>query len=207
MIRVITLAREHGSGGHEIAQRVAATLAWQIVDQRIVEDVARAAHVASEDVGAVDERVEPWLVRVGRSFWSATPEGFTQPVDEDVMDADRIAALTRRVIEEAAARGSCVIVGRGAQCALAGRDDVLRVFVYAPLEARRARLAQRLPPGGEPSDDIAKVDRARRAYVKHYYGRSWDARSDYQLMIDSSLGIERAARVILAAAHPPESAP
>ena len=206
MIRVITLAREHGSGGHEIAQRVAAELAWQLVDQRIVHEVARAAHAPSEEVGAFDESVEPWLVRVAKTFWSAAPEGFAQPVAADAMDADRMAALTRRVIEEAAARGSCVIVGRGAQCALAGRDDVLRVFVYAPLEARRARLASRRPPEVDPLDEIAKVDRMRAAYVRHYYGRAWDDRGCYELMIDSGGGLERAARVTLAAAGQPEGA-
>ena len=66
-------------------------------------------------------------------------------VDEnDVVDSDRVAALGGRIVEEAAAAGGCVIVGRGGQCLLRGRPDVFHVFVYAPREERVRRL--RAPP-------------------------------------------------------------
>jgi cytidylate kinase len=200
VIRVVTLAREHGSGGREIAERVAEALGWEVLDQRIVAAVAHAAQVPPGDIGPLDERVESWLDRLAKTLWAGGPEGFTRPASDAVVDADRVAALTRRVIEEAAEQGSCVLVGRGAQCALEGRDDVLRVFVYAPVGVRMRRLAARLPAGADVGREIAEVDRSRRAYVRRVYDRVWDDRACYDLMIDARRGIDQVVRTILAAA-------
>jgi hypothetical protein len=206
VIRVVTIAREHGSGGREIAERVALALGWEVLDERIVTAVAQAARVAPGDVGPLDERVESWLDRLAKTLWAGGPEGFTRPTS-DGLDAGQVAALTRRVIEEAASQGSCVIVGRGAQCVLEGRDDVLRVFVHAPVDVRMRRLSARLPAGADAAREIAEVDRARRAYVRRVYDRVWDDRACYDLMIDARRGVAAAAGIILSAARPTEGPP
>jgi hypothetical protein len=131
---------------------------------------------------------------------SAAPRG-------TVFDADLTAELTRRVVLEAASEGSCVILGRGAQCVLRDRDDVLQVFVYAPLPDRVRRLAAR--HGGEPGAtvEMERVDRARAAYVQHYYASDRTARELYDLLVNSRLGLDAAARMILCASgYRPESA-
>ena len=90
-------------------------------------------------------------------------------------------------------------MGRGAQCILAGRDDVVRVFVYAPAEERLERLRARLGDEAAAWAELAEVDRTRNAYVRRYHGCDRADRSCYDLMISSHGGLDRAIRLILAA--------
>jgi cytidylate kinase len=200
MIRVITVSREHGSGGREIAHRVAESLGWRLVDRAIIEEVARLARIPPDEAEAFDERVDPWLIRLVRGLWAGSADSFAGPPPDTVLDADRMADLTRRAVVHAATAGQCVIVGRGAQCILAGREDVLRVFIYAPAEDRSRRLRSRLPDEAAAAAELAEVDRARNVYVRRYHGCERADRQCYELMINSHLGIDRAVHLILRAA-------
>jgi CMP/dCMP kinase len=196
--RVIALSREHGSGGAEIAANLARVLGWKLLDRALLEEVARRARIPAEEAGACDERVDPWLVRLARGFAWGSADSYAGLDQAGVVDADAVAALTRHVVVETAAAGSCVIVGRGASYALAGRKDVLRVFVYAPLAERVHRLTAR--GLADAPAEIDRVDRLRAAYVRRYFGCSFGDRACFDLMVDSSLGIDRTVAVLLAAA-------
>ncbi len=200
MKRIVTIAREHGSGGQEVARRIAEALAWRLVDRELIAEVARRAHVRPEDAAAYDERINPWVVRLAKGLWSGSADGFAAEPRGEVFDADLTAELTRRVVLEAAFDGTCVILGRGAQCILRDRADALHVFVYAPRGERLRRLAPR--HGGEQGAaiEMERVDRARAAYTQHYYGCDRSARELYDLMVSTRDGIESAVRTILCAA-------
>lgn len=200
MKKVVTIAREHGSGGQEIARRVAEALKWRLVDRELIAEVAKRADVGPDEAAAYDERVNPWMVRLAKGLWSGSADSFAAAPSGTVFDADLTAELTRRVVLEAASVGTCVILGRGAQCILRDRDDTLHVFVYAPREDRIRRLAPR--HGGEQGAaiEMERVDRARAAYVQHYYGCDRTARELYDLMVSTRVGIESATRMILCAA-------
>ncbi|MBZ5637972.1 MAG: cytidylate kinase-like family protein [Acidobacteriia bacterium] len=199
MKNVITLAREYGSGGREIARRVAEGLAWRLVDRELIAEVARRADVPNEAAAEYDERLNPWMVRMAKGLWAGSADSFAAAPRGDVFDADLMAELTRRVILEAAAQGSCVILGRGAQCILRDRTDALHVFVYAPAEDRVRRLARR--HGGEAAAriEMERADRTRAAYVQHYYGCDRTARELYDLMVNSRIGVEAAVRMVVCA--------
>ncbi len=201
MIRVITLSRDHGSGGREIARRVAEALGWKLLDRELLEEIARLARVPSEEAAAFDERVDPWLLRLAKGLWLGSADSFAGVLPGEVLDADRMAELTRRAILQAAAAGGCVIVGRGAPCILADRDDVLKVFVYAPAEERLERLRARLGDDAAARAELAEVDRARTAYVRRYHGCDRTDRLCYDLMINSHGGVDRAVRLILCTAE------
>jgi len=118
--------------------------------------------------------------------------------------------LGRRVIEEAARQGECVIVGRGAQCVLRGRPEVFHVFVYAPLELRKQRVSERSGPAGAPrpglEEFVRQNDRARADYILKYFGQHWCNPHLYDIMINSRWGDESTAQAILTAAGlPPTS--
>jgi cytidylate kinase len=200
MIQVITLSRAHGSGGHEIARRVAESLGWRLVDRALIEEVARLARIPPEEAEAFDERVDPWVVRLARGLWGGSAEAFAGPPQGTVPHADLMADLTRRAVLQAAAAGQCVILGRGAQCILAGRDDTLRVFVTAPTEDRLRRLRPRYRDEAAAAAALVDVDRARNAYVRRYYGCDRTDPGCYDLMINSRLGIEQVVRMILCVA-------
>ncbi len=199
MTRVITLAREYGSGGREIARRVAERLGWELADRSLLESVARLANTTRETAEAFDERCDTWMARVAKLLWAGSPDTFTgTPVD--VLDSDTMAGVTRRVIEEAAHGGPCVIVGRGAQCILAGRPDVLHVFVYADEDERLKRLAARYPTIEEARLAMDQMDRTRAEYVRRYHGCDWRSRYLYDVMINTRVGVDMAAELVLRAA-------
>jgi cytidylate kinase len=139
--RALTIAREYGSGGAEIAGIVASRLGWTLVDQALLAEVGSKAKVPAGSIADLDEQVDPWLYRIMRRLWGTGADGYsaiTPPAD--LLDADAVAALTNLVIQEAYLAGHCVIVGRGAQCVLKGKDDVFHVFIYADWNDRVRRI-------------------------------------------------------------------
>jgi cytidylate kinase len=200
--RVVTVAREYGSGGAEIAARLAARLGYQLLDRTLIGRIAEAARIDPEVAARLDEHLDPWVQRIGRALWRGGFEAVA-PVDEsDVLDAERLAVLTGRVILEAASVGECVIVGRGSQCVLRGRSDVFHVFVYGPREQKLARLRARLGPEKDVEAALEATDRERMAYVHRNFGERWLDPRLYHLMINSSLGEDAVVTTILAALGP-----
>lgn len=135
-MRAVTISREYGSGGGEIARRLAERLGWNLVDHEVVVQVARALGISEADAEAHDEHADTFVSRILTGL-SAIPSSVpsTMPVplaiDQPAYDEAR-----RRVVEGAVATGNAVIVGRGAQALLSDRKDVLHVRVIAPLEQR-----------------------------------------------------------------------
>jgi cytidylate kinase len=201
-IRMLTVAREYGSGGASVARALATRLGFRLLDQALVAKIAEAARVDPGVAARLDEQVDPWLHRLGRSLWRGGFEAVAPVEEAAVVDADRLAVLTRRILEEAAAIGGCVIVGRGAQCLFHDRPDAFHVFVYAPPEERRRRLRERLGAEADFPDALEVKDRERSAYVRLHYGQDWRDPLLYQLMINSSLGAAVVVSAILAAMAP-----
>ena len=111
--------------------------------------------------------------------------------------------MARRIIEEAAEIGDCVIVGRGSQCILQQREDAFHVFIYAPRSERLARVLRRDAglSKAEAEKKLDAEDATRAAYVRDHYGEDWQNRHLYHLMISSCLGEEGAVSIILSALH------
>jgi cytidylate kinase len=195
---VVTLAREYGSGGAAIATRLAERLGYKLLDRALVERIAEMARVGHDVAGRFDEHVDPWTRRLGRGLRFGGFEAVAV-VDGDVVDSDRVATLSALIVQEAAALGRCVIVGRGSQCLLRGRPDAFHVFVYAPREARVRRLRERLGPGADVEFALEEVDRERGAYTRRYCGGDWLDPHLYHLMINAALGEEAAVSTILTA--------
>ena len=201
MIRVITISREFGSGGAAIARLIAERLGWKLVDNLLLTEIAKQAEVNHELARRYDETVNPWFDRLMKTLWAGGYEGVVSAMDSAEFDADAMVVLCRRVIQEAAAIGDCVIVGRGGQCILQENQDTFHVSVYAPLEERLRRLRERFPPGTDVAALAEETDRKRAQYIRHYFGQDWANRHLYDLCICSSMGLEAAVRAILCAAH------
>src|SRR5579885_1959318 len=134
MIRVITIGREFGSGGAEVARLLAEQLGWKLVDRDFIDRIAQLAEVSPLEAERCDERIDSWFHRAVKALWHGGYEGSATSTGGEsvVFDSDSMARLARRVIDEAASLGQCVIVGRGAQCILQQRKSAFHVFVYAP---------------------------------------------------------------------------
>ena len=204
MFRVVTVAREYGSGGGRIAQLLAGRLGWKLLDRCLVEKIAETASIEPQLAEKFDERPDPWLDRLAEVFWQSPGlRGYIGGHVPGRFDGEVAAHLTRRIIEEAAEIGDCVIVGRGSQCVLQQREDAFHVFIYAPRGERLARLLRRDPPlsKAEAEKKLDAQDQTRASYVRDHYGDDWQNRHLYHLMISSSLGEKEAVSIILSALH------
>ncbi len=198
-VRVITIAREYGSGGAAIGRELANRLGWKLLDRELILELAHRAHVQPSEVLEMDEHPSSNIARVLKAFWLGNVHAWSGP-PPDVVDADYLAELSAIVIREAAKLGQCVIVGRGAQCVLREHEDVFHVFVYGSRQEKLRRLQNRYPTGVDCEAALDEFDRTRQAYIRTYYKCDRADRHLYDLMINSDLGIERTASVILAAA-------
>jgi cytidylate kinase len=197
MIKIITIEREYGSGGGEIAQLVANRLAWRLWDQRLTEEIARLANCPKAVVEAREERNDPLYYRLFKSFLRGSYEGSINAPKLKLVDSETIARITRRVVEHAAERGNCVIVGRGSQQFLKNRPDTLRVFFYAPREDKIRRLLSRGKSEKEAEDLVDTVDRERADFIQKYFQVEWPDRAVYHAMINTGLGDEAVAQMVL----------
>ena len=175
-------------------------LGWKLLDHTLISNVAQAAQVDAGTVERYDEHVDSWwhrLNREGLQAWSIAAGVALE--DARFFDADRTAELVQQCIAQAGVAGNCVIVGRGAECVLQDREDVLRVFIYAPWKERVARVRARVERGRDLKEVIGETDRERASYIRAYYGCEWKDPHLYHLMISSQIGIERAASTIVSA--------
>ena len=197
--KVLTIAREYGSGGAEIAGIIAHELSWKLIDKALIAEICNKARVPTEEGSEMDERIDPWLHRITRSLWGKSPDGFSTPVPVELFDAAVAAALARRVIEEAYAIGNCVIVGRGSQCILRNREVVFHAFVYAQWADRVHRIQMRQTKVADVAALIHSVDEQRLQYVRLNYGENQADSHLYDLTINSKKRTDTAARLIRSA--------
>ena len=195
MFSVVTIAREYGSGGGQIAQRLADHLGWKLLDRCLIEKISKVAHLDPAIVAQYDEHLDPWVTRLTQVFTQLS--GYLPGAPPEVLDAEALASQTRRLIEEAAEIGHCVVVGRGSQCILQHRSDVFHAFIYAPRDERLNRIRQRHPRLMDAVEALDARDRERSEYVRHFYGQDWTNRHLYHLMLSSSLGEEVTVATIL----------
>ena len=194
---VITIARQYGSGGREIGERVAELLSIPKYDKELIRlAVEDDETLTEEDAHMVDERATNSLLytlAMGSNMFSAIHGvGHVPPLNDKLFVKQ--SEIIRRVAEE----GSCVIIGRCSDYVLREEPARLSVFIYADIEARRARVAQRheLTPSAA-LDVINKTDRRRSSYYNFYTGNKWGKYDNYHLALNSAtLGIEGTAQVI-----------
>ena len=197
MINIITIEREYGCGGGEIAQLLANRLDWKLWDQRLTEEIARLANCPKAVVQEREERNDPLYYRLFKSFLRGSYEGSINAPKLNLVDSETIARLTKRVVEHAAEKGNCVIVGRGSQQFLKSRPDTLRVFLYAPRETKVRRLQGRGKTEKEAEELVDNVDRERADFVQKYFNVEWPDRAIYHTMMNTAIGDEAVVDMIL----------
>src|SRR5215475_4024640 len=112
MIKVVTVEREFGSRGRENAALLAKRLGWKLCDQELTEEIARLANCPKDVVETREERTDPLYYRLFKSFLRGSYEGSINAPNLNLVDSETILRITKRVVEHAAERGNCVIVGR-----------------------------------------------------------------------------------------------
>ena len=210
-MRVITISREYGSGGGEIAVRLAQQLGWELGDHAVVERMAQELGIAPEEAEARDEHVEGLVVRMLAALQVVGPVPVELAPTPEVEDR----AAMERIFQAAVAAGHAVMVGRGGQVILSGRHDTLHVRVVAPFEQRVAYVARReaLDERAARSRVQAK-DNDRARYMQTIYRCHNGDPHLYDLVVNTGyLSLDGAVDVIVRALeckarllHAPESA-
>ncbi|MBQ7374994.1 MAG: cytidylate kinase-like family protein [Clostridia bacterium] len=194
---IITIARQYGSGGREIGERVAEILDIPMYDKELIKDAAAKGSLNEEVLRTTDESAANSLLytlAMGSNVLGATMQfGYKMPLN------DKLFILQSEVIREYAAAGSCVIIGRCADYVLRDEENVLKIFIYSDIETREKRIRERYPDikSSQVLDVINKTDKRRASYYNFYTGNKWGKYDNYDLAINAAtFGIEKTAELI-----------
>jgi cytidylate kinase len=196
-VRIVTLDREYGSGGGDIAEKLAARLGWKLWDQRLTDEIARRMDC---DCGAVEEHEEkrdPAFYRLMKAFMRGSFEGSLNSRRLKMVDTDCVREVVLQILPEIANEGNSVIVGRGSAYYLGDRPDAFHIFVYAPFEERVRRLRSTGRSQKEAVELAETVDRDRANFIKQYFDIEWPDRHRFHLMVNSGMGEEVAVETII----------
>ena len=182
---IITVARETGSGGHNITRKLSERLGIPYYDRDLLRRASEVSGIREGLFGQADERIGI------KQMLSAAEKVYTgeilPPDSDDYISTRNLFSFQAKIIKELAETESCIILGRCGNYLLSGRPRVLRVFIHAPLEARMARVAayslawsQR-----EVARYIRVEDQRRAAYYHYYTGEEWRDAAGYDLSLDS----------------------
>ncbi len=178
---IITIARQHGSSGKQIGKLVAERLGIPFYYKEMTALAAQESGLDREFVSDINKNSP----RILHDLYLSTKV------------VRHAVTAQYKIIRKIAENGSCVIVGRAADFVLSDRKDVVRVFIHAPLEYRIGRVMEIYgDTRGEAERNIARADAARASYYKNISGLSWGDERNYELILDSSAGVEQTAEAI-----------
>ena len=188
---VITISREYGSGGRLIAKQLSEKMGITCYDKQLIAEVAKKTGFSENFIRDTEHQ------RPTNSFLF---DLYTTVVTPSVPDQVFIAQA--KVIKQAAAKESCVIVGRCADYILRDEPNVLKVFVHAPLDQRIRRAREEYGAEEENLENyVIRQDKARAAYHNYFAAGRWGQSREYDLCVNSRIGIDAAVRVIQSAAQ------
>lgn len=219
----ITISRQFGSCGDEIARRVCEILDYRYFDKNLIVEAAKASGLSEQEI--VDYSEENYKVRTFLDSLLGRPPHVTEVhvwkedlngvrVSKELkLDEEATLLLVQNAILYAHSQGSVVILGRGGQAVLKDKAGVLHVRIEAPLEHRIARIKEQIRQAKhaydatidlrrEAQDLITQKDIASADYVRHFYGVDWADPACYHLILNTGkLEVEQAAQVIAKAAN------
>lgn len=200
-MHIITISREYGSGGGEIAARLANELGWRLVDHEAVVQVAHELNISTTDAEEQDEHMDSLGVRLLNGLSLIQPPMSNSMQVIAVPSALMYHKALRKVIEKALTLDYIVIVGRGSQMLLKGRRDALHVRVIAPLEQRITYVMQREGLSFENARArIQYKDSGRTRYLQTQYHQNPSDPLLYDLVINTAvLSLDHAVQLIRAA--------
>lgn len=181
----VAVSRQFGSGGAETASKLAVRLGVKCYDKTLAEMTSVVTGFDKHVILSAEDKAT-------NAFWYSSFLG-----GESLSLYDKVFIGQSDVIKKLADKGSCVFVGRCAQAVLKDYDNVIRVFVCAPMTQRIARVSQGY--GISPTEAekiIKKNDKARAAYYKKYASLKWGDIDNYDLVVNTRIGTTKAAAII-----------
>lgn len=206
-IKVVAISRAIGAEGERIGSLVAERLGFRYVDEEIITAAAEKQGVDPAMIADAERRrsvIQRVLEGLGQGGAAGAAAGAPTWVPDDASELTRghdFRTLIRETIDETAARGDVVIVAHAAAFALAGRDDLLRVLITAPVEVRTRRVAEvRGAPEADAAKERKRSDDARAAYLRSFYGIERELPTHYDVVLNTETIEPDAAADIVARA-------
>ena len=181
--RVITIARSYGSGGRKMGRLLAKELGYEYYDREILRIASDESGISDELFRQADEKQRIPLFRIAREVYTGE---VIPPDSDDFISNENLFRYQAKIIRELAATRNCVIVGRCANFILRGRDNVLNVFVTAPVVDCVRRVMETDGLNLEEAEKkIKKIDKRRADYFKYFTGRQWQDAALYDLCLNT----------------------
>ena len=186
---IITIGREYGSGGRIIAKQVAETLGIAFYDKELI-------HLAAQKTGLSEEYISSSAThhKANKFFYNLIFSSDNLPV------SDQLYIAETDIIKKVSDDGPCVIVGRCADYILRERQDCLKIFIHAPLEERIARAKNDYGISEDIENFVQKTDKVRSAHYDYFTNQEWGKAQNYHMTINSTVGLDMAVKLIIAAA-------
>lgn len=197
---IVTVSRQIGAGGGEVARRVAAALGFRVVDNEMIDRVADRAGIPRAEVAEKEERAPGFVERLARALTRSSPELFSQlPGKPPEPEETTLVQVTEKVVAEIAAEGRVVLVGRAASAVLSGAHDALHLKIVAPMSARIQCVGERFGVDAREAERLLReTDASRARYHSHHYHRDWNDSTNYHLVLNTGpLGLDGATSVIV----------
>jgi len=195
---VITIARGYGSGGRTIGKMLAKQLGISYYDRELLRLASDASGINEELFAKADEKLKKTrLFKIAKKVYKGE---LIPPDSDDFVSNDNLFNYQAKIIKELAQQESCVIVGRAADFILKDFDNVVKVFVHAPIEDCIKTLKEMTGKSEkELEKQILSIDKHRAEYYKYYTGRNWEDAKNYDLCLNSSqLGFEKCVEIVKA---------
>ncbi len=197
MNKIITISRQFGSGGREIGAKLAQKLGIPFYDNELISRAAKESGFAEAAFDNAEKKATNsflYSIAMGMNAYGNQEIGFTH-----LSLDDQLYLAQSNIIRKVAQEGPCVIVGRCADYILRENGDVVNVFIWASMEARKDRAVRLYNvPKNKAEDELAKADKRRANYYNYHASEKWGKAENYHLSIRSDcIGIDNAVESII----------
>ena len=190
---VIAIAREYGSGGHEVGQIIAQKLNIPFYDREIIEKAAAETGFSEDFIEGREQNMPSSLL------FNLIYQDYEAPLEKSLSSSDALFVAQSRIVCRLAEKGSCVIVGRLADYVLREKVRCISVFIHSDMPHKYRRVVEQY--GIEPSQaeaHIERINKARSNHYRHYTGSAWGNATSYSITLDTGiLGVEQTANIVV----------
>lgn len=182
---VIVIGRQYGSGGHDIGKALAEKLGYEFYDQEIIEMIAGTIGMSPNFISRQEETM------INNLLYDFANQMYLYGDKVEESPKDKIFEAESKTIKELAEKGNCVIVGRCSDYILRDQENVLKLFLSAPLKARIKRTKKKMNINDKEAEQKIHKEDKRRSDNYHYYtNRVWGMACNYDLSLNTELGLD-----------------
>lgn len=189
---IITIAREYGSGGHLLGERLAKELGIKLYDREFIRMAAQRSGIDEQYIAKNEQSIP--------SFWlkCILSKNSEQPVEASLSADDILFVAESRIVQELAAQEPCIIVGRCADFVLKDHPKVVKVFCYSDLKSAVNRCVNDYGiPQEQAEAEIRRINRNRIHHYEYYTGQKWGEPHHYHLMLNTgNISLETACKLV-----------